>query len=217
MAMKEYNFAYINRSFAIKLTILSFVITPIIFFSCAIITSNPDTQSSCVLLAIILPFVLFFSFVKKSVVSGKAVIEDNSLFLDTILFKGKIPYNEILSYQTVTLFGAELRLNLRNGNKYFIYAPNKYYCDCQPLASFCYDLDNKLNAFKKYNESTITKKKSIFEKNWMYLLMVGLSVFVPISIVYASYLEKYRAIGFLLGGFALIIPYWIFYFNNKKN
>ncbi len=211
--MKEFNFEYTDTKYLMKL----FGISWLVFVGMIIIVAQ-NKESISIIWAIILilgiPFAIYFFNKKKITKLGTACITDDSVTFQLAEVTQTITFEQIATYQVEQYSGTNLRLKLKDGTKFKIFASSNF-CNADQFDTFCQEFEQTILQFKTTNNSAITRKKTIFEQAWMLPFLVVLSVGLVGISIFAIANDKNIPASFFTAA-ALLIPMWIAYFNAKR-
>lgn len=217
--MKEYNFEYSNQKYATKLFLICFGIGFGLFFGIFGLSKIVKLSGTYFLLVYIMfiigiPFLIFWRNRKNIKKIGSAKLDENKVqFIYENNIK-EIDFSNIQNYLVQTYNGTLLQMKLLNGEKFKMFS-NSNYCNTLEFDKFSYDLEIKLENFKKLNNTSIIRKKSFFERVWIYPFLIIMTIFVAIIVFYGFYVGK----GFSLKLITVIFPLislWAGYYSAKN-
>ena len=217
--MKEYKFEYSNQKFALKLFIICFGFFFLSFFGIIILSKNIQLNkivfmAMFLILCFGIPFYFFWQNRKKikKIGCGKLENEKVKFILENEI--KEIEFNQIENYLVQIYNGTLLEIKLLNGEKFKIYS-NSNFCNTTEFDEFSSNLETKILEFKKNNNLNIIRRKTFFEKVWIYPFLIIMTISIIIMVIYAKYNGKNIPSLKLISVIAPILSLWAGYYATK--
>ncbi|TRX38286.1 hypothetical protein [Flavobacterium restrictum] len=218
--MQEYKFEYSNQKFATKLFIICFGFFMLSFIGILGIAKFIHLPkmiffATFLILCFGIPFFIFWLNRKKIKNSGSAKLENEKvkIVLDNEI--KEIEFKQIENYLVQVYNGTLLQIKLLNGEKFKMYS-NSNFCNTKEFDEFTGDLETKIQNFKEVNEITIIRKKTFFERVWIYPFLIIMTISVVIIVIYGIYKGKGIPPLKLIAVIAPILSLWAGYFGTKN-
>jgi hypothetical protein len=204
----EYNFEFTDQKYLLNLFGLIFVPFVLLMFSALWL-------GFAVLIAAFVVPILIYWFNRKNIKKkGQAILSETFAEINLVDRKHIINFNEIKSYQVDYMNGVTLKILFTNRSELTLVA-NSNFCNEEQLEIFCDEFEKAIANFKGENQSKVIRTKSLFEKSWMYFVLVGMSIIIGIVFLLAEIEGKDipGSIWVALGGIASM---WAAYYKSKS-
>ena len=213
--MKVYNFQSVNQKKALILFVSLFAIFFALFFSMVSLKHIFNVYVTMIF-SFGIPILIFWLNRKKIKENCIAKISElnSEINVDNILHF--IYFEEIKSYKIESYNGSiSLSINLKNNENIKLTA-NSNYGEIKNFEDYCRDLEISIENFNKSNKnSEVLRKKSFFEKKWVFyfLIIITLIILIFLTILISKSAEFPSS---LLSAIAPLLVLWGGYFNEKN-
>ena len=91
---------------------------------------------------------------------------------------------------------------------------NSNFCNSGPFQIFCDDFENNLNHYALNANPALIRKPGAFEQKSFYLVLLGMTVFLGLAIIYS--LSVGKGLSTFLVPIGLVTMLWVAYLNASK-
>lgn len=218
--MTQYIFEYSNQKYATKLLIICLCLFFLSFFGILGIAKIIQFNKIVFLLLLLIlsfgiPFLFFRLNHKKIKKVGSAELENDSVKFIIENEKKHIEFRKIENYLVQVYNGTLLQIKLLNGEKFKIYS-NSNFCNTLEFDNFSVDLETKIQNFKNLSKLNIIRKKTFFERIWIYPFLIIMTILVVIIVIFAIYQGREIPTLKLIATIVPILSLWAGYFGTKN-
>jgi peptidoglycan/LPS O-acetylase OafA/YrhL len=211
--MKEFEFEYDDNKFKGKLFLICFLLFILLLFGILFLTKLNFIIAMLISMGI--PYFTFKFYQKKVMKIGFAKINAEKINFKLGAIEKEIFFNEIQNYSINFQNGTALSFKLNNGKRFGIIS-NIFFSNTIGFSKFCSHFENEILRFKGQEDIAQIRKKSFFEKPWVYPIMVIFTIIVVILAIIAIY----KGVNFnapFIGAVGSLGSAWSMYFNTKRN
>ncbi|GAB3167154.1 hypothetical protein [Telluribacter humicola] len=211
--MKHYIFEYTNQkalSLLIGACFALLLIIPLGLYYLIPFVGN----TLKVILAIGIPFLVFFLCRKRINEEGEAQLEDSSITFILANQTHSIQFSEIKSYKVEHYNGTRLICTFKDNTKFKLLA-NSYFCKAEVFESLCDDLEHTINQYILETNTELVRKPSIFEQKWMPVFLVIMTLGI-VWVFFRTYTEGKTPPTSIYTSIAIFAGLWVAYFKARE-
>ncbi len=198
---RDYNFEYTDTKTLLKLFGLSFGIFILLLLSISF-TRHYIGIGISIILAFIIPALIFWLNRKKTKKQGSASINESSVDFKTHTGTTTINYKDIKSYIIQHYNGIYFKIIFVDKRK-FVIGVNENFCNPETFEIFCDDFEAVLYNKVRTEQLHVTRIKTFMEKKWFFVFLVITSILFCAGIIrilitgIPSYSSLFISIGIL--------------------
>ena len=210
--MTEFQFEYSRQNIIVRVLIVALTAFIILFISTLFISEYIGIWTS-IILTIGVPILIFYFNKKRIKANGQAILASDKVTFDLVDNKIVYDFKDIKSYKIQYYHGVALSLRLKDRTKLRLLA-NVNFCNPELFSKFCTVFEKTIDIYKSNNESSSVREKSIFEKQWYFVLLILLTAAAIVGLIYASIADKAKP-GSIIISIGALISLWTGYFTTK--
>jgi ABC-type multidrug transport system fused ATPase/permease subunit len=214
MELTDFRFEYSRQSIIVRLLFIA-VPTFITLFISTFFILQYIGLLTCIILTIVVPILIFYLNRKKIKANGRAILTADRVTFELVDNKVTYEFKDIKSYTIQYYHGLALNLRLKEGKKFRLLA-NDNFCKPEKFSKFCRAFEKTLDTFESLNKTSSIRGKSIFEKQWFFVLLITLTALAIGALIYASLADKAKP-GSILISIGALISLWTGYFATKTS
>jgi len=208
----SYSFEYSDTPYSVKLLLVS--IATFIGLLCAMpIFIDTIGGTPGIIIVFVIPFLIFWFNKKKIKKYGTATINEKFITLDLNKQNHKIEFDNIKSYLVQHYNGVYLRIIQNDGKKTTV-TSNSNFCNSEGFELFCEEFETTIEKSRIENKLPIIRKKSFFEKKWVFVFLIIMTIFF-IGAIFKGMLSDRKSYASLFTSLGTLIALWGGYFSTK--
>ena len=210
----DYNFEYTDSKTLFRLFGLCFGLCILLLFSISFTRHYVDIGMS-IILAFVIPSLIFWFYRKKTKKQGSASITESSVDFKTHKGTTTINYKDITSYFIQHYNGIYFKVLLADKSK-FVIGANENFCNPETFGAFCDDFETVLYNKVKTDKLKVTRKKAYMEKKWFFVFLIVMSVIFGAGIIQMLITGNRLPYSSLFMSIGLLASLWTGYLTSRS-
>lgn len=210
--MTEFQFEYSRQNIIVRVLIFALTAFLVLFISTFLISKYIGIWTS-IILTIGVPILVFYFNKKRIKANEQAILASDRVTFELVDKKIIYDFKDIKSYKIQHDHGVALSLRLKDRTKLRLLA-NDNFCNPELFSKFCKVFERTIDTYKSNNELSYIREKSIFEKQWYFVLLIFLTIAAIVGLIYALASDKAKS-GSIFISIGALISLWTGYFTTK--